>query len=694
MDKLAWVLLPVALGAAVVAWRVWRGRPLSRQVLNAGSSLLLLAYLAVTAGLGIFWVANQHLPVFDWHYLFGYVLVALVLLHLAFNLRTLLAHLRWRAPPAVVAARRPVLGGVGLLGLAVAGGLGYWLGLRHGRTELLLPASAASAATSGDAAAGHGTPRSAAVESAAVERAAVERAVAGSAAAAGALVEQFHALSSLSRAGTMRRAPSVDWGDAPPPFKPVQAGRTLALPPPQARVAPKATLDAAALGVLTWHTAGVSLVRGGIHFRTAPSSGALFATELYLAVRQVGGVAPGLWHYDAQAHRLQRLGAATPDGSAIGRPGLAWPDDAAAAVIATAVFRRSGRKYGDRAYRYMLADLGHALENLRVAAAVQGLPIVLQRRFDGAAVAAALGIDEAEEGVLMVALLAPPGVAPATLEPPAAGWVVPPQPRGAAPLGITDAVHRATSLRLAGAAAGAGGTAGTSKLSAASVPSAPNASKPPNASNPSSPPRPSLVDDGAGHAGGGARPLPAVAAHRADPLLLIVQRRSRRRFAAAAPVLHDIGAVLAAMAAVPPQLSAAVRIDLLSLAVEGLPTGAWRYRPQAHALQPLPVAGEGLRRRARSAALDQDVIGDAAAVLLLALDRASVAADPDGFARGYRHAFLEAGLAGERAYLEAGARGLAVCGVGAFFDGDAAALIAADPAREWVVHFVALGRPG
>lgn len=665
MDKLAWVLLPVALGAAVVAWRVWRGRPLSRQVLNAGSSLLLLAYLAVTAGLGIFWVANQHLPVFDWHYLFGYVLVALVLLHLALNLRTLLAHLRWRAPPALAAARRPVLGGVGLLGLAVAGGLGYWLGLRHGRTEWVLPAGAA---TPGDAAA-------------------------GSSAAAGALVEQFHALSSLSRAGTVRRAPSVDWGDAPPPFKPVQAGRTLVLPPPQARVAPKAALDAAALGVLLWHTAGVSLVRGGIHFRTAPSSGALFATELYLAVRQVGGVAPGLWHYDAQAHRLQRLGGATPDGSAIGRPGLAWPDDAAAAVIATAVFRRSGRKYGDRAYRYMLADLGHALENLRVAAAVQGLPIVLQRRFDGAAVAAALGIDEAEEGVLMVALLAPSGVAPAALEPPAAGWVVPPLPRGAAPLGITDAVHRATSLRLAGAAAGAGGTAGTSQLSAASVPSAPNASKPPNASNPSSPPQPSLVDDGAGHAGGGARPLPAVAAHRADPLHLIVQRRSRRRFAAAAPVLHDIGAVLAAMAAVPPQLSAAVRIDLLSLAVEGLPAGAWRYRPQAHALQPLPVAGEGLRRRARSAALDQDVIGDAAAVLLLTLDRATLAADADGLARGYRHAFLEAGLAGERAYLEAGARGLAVCGVGAFFDDDAAALIAADPAREWVVHFVALGRP-
>jgi nitroreductase len=302
--------------------------------------------------------------------------------------------------------------------------------------------------------------------------------------------------------------------------------------------------------------------------------------------------------------------------------------------------------------------------------------------------------------------------------------MVPPLARGAAALGITDAVHRATSLRLAGAAAGAAAAPfGPSAANEADSQKAPNLANGPNPSgepSPSNAPDPSdslnrsnspnplklpdppipsnplqsprAVGDAA-NASGGVRPLPPVVAHQADPLPLIVQRRSRRRFAAAPPALHDIGAVLAAMAAVPPQLSAAVRIHLLSLAVEGLPAGAWLYRPQAHALQPHPVAGDGLRRRARSAALDQDVIGDAAAVLLLTLDRATLAADADGLARGYRHAFLEAGLAGERAYLEAGARGLAVCGVGAFFDDDAAALIAADPVREWVVHFVALGRP-
>jgi len=100
-----------------------------------------------------------------------------------------------------------------------------------------------------------------------------------------------------------------------------------------------------------------------------------------------------------------------------------------------------------------------------------------------------------------------------------------------------------------------------------------------------------------------------------------------------------------------------------------------------------------LRQRSRAAALDQDVIGDAAAVFVLSMARAAFAADPSGPARGYRHAFLEAGLIGERLYLEAGARGLGVCAVGAFYDDEAAALVGVDPQHEWIVHFAALGVP-
>ncbi|MDQ2989182.1 MAG: hypothetical protein M3R60_08790, partial [Pseudomonadota bacterium] len=84
VPKVVLVLLPLALYGVAVAIAAVRGRAPSRQALNVHTSLLLMTYLLATASLGIFWVANQQLPVFDWHYLFGYCTVLLVSLHLYF----------------------------------------------------------------------------------------------------------------------------------------------------------------------------------------------------------------------------------------------------------------------------------------------------------------------------------------------------------------------------------------------------------------------------------------------------------------------------------------------------------------------------------------------------------------------------------------------------------------------------------
>ncbi|HSV70199.1 MAG TPA: SagB/ThcOx family dehydrogenase, partial [Methylibium sp.] len=178
------------------------------------------------------------------------------------------------------------------------------------------------------------------------------------------------------------------------------------------------------------------------------------------------------------------------------------------------------------------------------------------------------------------------------------------------------------------------------------------------------------------------------------PWAVIAARRSVRRFAARPLALDAVAAVLGALALDrPPLLSGAVRAHLLVHAVTGLAPGAYRYDPARHALQPAPATVAGMRAASRAAALEQDVIGDAAAVLLLSIARAAWATDADGPARGYRHAFLEAGLVGERAYLAAPAQGLGVCAVGAFYDAELAALAGIDPAHEWVVHLAALGAP-
>lgn len=646
MPKLLWVAMPLLLAAAALALAWWRDRLPPRPVLNAWLSLLLLAYLIGTAALGLFWVAAQQLPVFDWHYLFGYTTVLLVAVHLVFNLRTAWRTLKrpapaGRAPP--VPARRPLLAAV--LGAVAAGGLGFWFGRRQGQGDVAWEGASQAAVQP----AGAGDPRDPGDSGL-------------------ALVERYHAMSSHARERLWQQAPAVAWGAAPPPHKPWAPGAArLGLPPVSgAAAAPGLT----ALGTLLWHGAGITAQRGGLALRASPSSGGLFSTELYVIARRVPGLAPGAWHYRPEAQALLRVGDALAEGLA-----GAVPAGGDALLVATAVFRRTGHKYRDRCYRYVLADLGHALENLRVAAAALRWPAVLLAQFDEARLAAALGIaDEGEEGVLAVLRLgaaeaASPSAAPNAASPPAAATPArgaPPRHVGLAPaprlapsrppaLGATAALHRASSLRV--------------------LPAAPAAA-----------PRP--ASDAA--AGAAALPLPRVMPAPVDPLATIAQRRSVRRFAATPLPLPALSAVLQALRLDRPGLlSPAVRADVVVNAVAGLAPGAYRYRPQDHAL--LPRRGGDLRATARAAALDQDVIGDAAAVLVLSIDRAVFAADAAGAARGYRHAFLEAGLVGERIYLEAGARGLGACAVGAFYDDEAAALVALDPAREWVVHFAALG---
>jgi len=626
MQKLLWVALPLLAVLALLATQVLRRRAPSRHALNVWSSLLLAAYVLATAGLGLFWVANQQLPAFDWHYLFGYITLLLVVLHLLFNFRIVWRHFT-RAPAAPPTPRvdnpKPGRPGVPRRTLAVAavllaGGAAYWLGLRQGRREI-------------------GADRSAAPNPADTNESAL------------ALIERYHTMTSHSRAGVLLQAPAVTWGDAPPPFKPHAAtALRLALPAPGTPAGAPDSL--ASLAAVLWHTAGITETRGPLALRASPSSGALFSTELYVAAHSVAGLAPGLWHYDAATHTLVRWPGPVPTAEALGAASL---HEAHAVVIATAVFRRSGHKYRDRTYRYVLADLGHALENLRVAAQATGSRAHFMARFDESRVAATLGLDEGEEGVLALLALLPRSDAPPPHEPP---WQPPAEPReNGAALGVTSAMHRATSLRAAAPPATASVVVAPTGLSA------------------------------------GAMALPPAAPVRQDVLDLIATRRSVRRFAPTPLPLGALSGVLAGLTGHgTPPLSAALRVSVVAHSVAGLAPGAYRYEPVRHALLPRRAATD-LRAAAGAAALDQEVIHNAAAVFVITLDRAGVAADPTGPARGYRHAFLEAGRIGERIYLEAGARGLGACAVGAFYDDEASALVAIDPAHEWVLHFAALG---
>jgi nitroreductase len=168
----------------------------------------------------------------------------------------------------------------------------------------------------------------------------------------------------------------------------------------------------------------------------------------------------------------------------------------------------------------------------------------------------------------------------------------------------------------------------------------------------------------------------------------IATRRSYREFAAEPIQLDELRAVLGDSVELAPRVRGPRLIELYLLvrAVAGVEPGVYR-RASGGRFEPV-LAGD--RSAAiESAGLSQQLLGRAAVVLVWTLSRSVGQVDGP---RDYRHAGLEAGLAGENAYLSATARGLGICGVGAFYDDEVNALLAQGGVRPRALYLQGIGR--
>ncbi len=131
--------------------------------------------------------------------------------------------------------------------------------------------------------------------------------------------------------------------------------------------------------------------------------------ETYLAVHNVAGVEPGIYHYAVEAHALEQL-----------RAGDYRVETAAAALdqrialacnmvfVWTAVFPRSKWKYKQRAYRYVYLDAGHMAQNVALAAVGLGLgSCQIAALYDDEA-NALLGVDGEDESVIYMTTVGRP----------------------------------------------------------------------------------------------------------------------------------------------------------------------------------------------------------------------------------------------------------------------------------------------
>jgi SagB-type dehydrogenase family enzyme len=167
-------------------------------------------------------------------------------------------------------------------------------------------------------------------------------------------------------------------------------------------------LTQAELAALLWATQGITRSMSGYHFRASPSAGALYPVETYVAIHQVEGVTPGIWHFHVLDFALE-LVTAGDFRQPLVAAGLAqgFLGDAGAVFIWTGVLNRARWKYRERAVRYLFLDAGHICQNLMLAATGLNLGVCPVGAFFDEEVESIVGVDAAEEVALYLASVGP-----------------------------------------------------------------------------------------------------------------------------------------------------------------------------------------------------------------------------------------------------------------------------------------------
>ncbi|MDZ7640836.1 MAG: SagB family peptide dehydrogenase [Desulfurivibrio sp.] len=428
----------------------------------------------------------------------------------------------------------------------------------------------------------------------------------------------------------------LDWSNQPNPFKEYNGLDRVELP--KTVQGAQAPLDAVLLGDpgpadpqmitlpvlsrLFFLAAGLtnrSRMPGGEFFhRSVPSAGGLYPSELYAVIQKSPDLEDGVYHYSVARHALTRLRDA----------GFNRNDDPCLVFFITAIFFRSSWKYRDRSYRYHLLDSGHLAESLSLAIQSQSLPVTADYDFDDDAAHRLLGIDTHREVCLAKATVFG-DVAPAKDLPP----VQPEASRTAAwetDYPLLNEIHALTSAP-------------------ASAP----------------PPSPDIsAGDAASQAldGSSARPEKGFA----DTVLL---RRSRRNFVDHGMDREKLSALIQFLCApTESPYDDALSVGILTGDVSGLQPGLY-WLDRGKKTWTLSRKGRFLPQMTRIC-LDQEWLANAACHVFFTadLDALNASCGP----RGYRYAMLTAGRLGHRIYLGATALELACCGIGAFYDPEAA----------------------
>lgn len=141
--------------------------------------------------------------------------------------------------------------------------------------------------------------------------------------------------------------------------------------------------------------------------RAHPSGGARYPLEIYpLVLAGSREIPAGVYHYDVREHALDALwqrSFAQEDIDALFA--YEWVRAAPIAIIMTAVFSRTQKKYGERGYRYALLEAGHVGQNVYLVSSALGMKCCSIVGTYDTAIEKLLDIDGVEESVVYTVIV-------------------------------------------------------------------------------------------------------------------------------------------------------------------------------------------------------------------------------------------------------------------------------------------------
>jgi len=162
------------------------------------------------------------------------------------------------------------------------------------------------------------------------------------------------------------------------------------------------TISLAQLSQLLWSAQGVTSSGGR---RTAPSAGATYPLELFVVAGEqtIEDLKAGIYHYQSDSHSLnlhsegdsrKRLAEAALNQRFIA--------DCPVSIVICAIFSKTSHRYGNRGYRYVHMEVGHAGQNISLQAIALGLATVMVGAFDDEVVSAILKLEEQTEPLYII----------------------------------------------------------------------------------------------------------------------------------------------------------------------------------------------------------------------------------------------------------------------------------------------------